>query len=244
MIIVKRIMENKPNRKKTFYELSEVAKFHLAPKLFGENAKYPFLDEEINEIRLNIMENALKASEGREKISTSEGKHMKEIIEIVLKTELNKEAEKNAGEKLKLELAKEGIKKYTNIVMESLKVYIGTILSLEEMGKNGNKEAIAKADDRRKVSHNALIDNINILNRSLLWWFGKFNPNNLTDAQMRMYEKQEEKFITYNIERIEIPPTGICSPSYSIENREEITRWAKAIYKDLISVQKLSGTIN
>ena len=84
----------------------------------------------------------------------------------------------------------------------------------------------------------------NILNRSLVWWFGKFDPDNLSDAQMEMYEKQEDKFISYDIERVNISANGIYPSSLSVKERKEITKWAKKIYKDFISIKKLSGMID
>lgn len=235
-------MEGRANRKKNFHELSTIAQFHIAPKIFGEETQHPF-NEELSDIQLNTRQDISKCIET--KLSTPEGIHMQEILQNALNVKLNDEAKNNSEEKRKLDSAKEKIKEYTNNVLDSIKNYMKAILASEEIrNSDRDKDKIANTDDNRRRCHNILIDSINILNRSLIWWFGEFDSGNLSDAQMKMYEKQKENYITYNIKRINIPPNGIYHSSYNTKERDETTRWASAIYKDLALIQKLSGTIS
>lgn len=240
------------NRKKGFHNLSTAAQFHTAPKLFGDVVEHPFPDKEMDEVRQAAKahkkrraQTAYTAYEVRKKIKglepvdtnekflSPETVHMKNLVQKVLSVKLNDNAKNDPDEKRKLKLAKEKIKECTQKVIESIHKYINAVLALDEVGSfKKDRDEIERADHRRRTSHNALIDDINILNRSLIWWFGEFDPDNLSEAQMEMYEKQEEKYITYDIERINIPPNGILPASYS-QTRESITRWAKAIFKDL-----------
>lgn len=225
---------------KEFHELSELAKFHLAPKLFGELAEYPFFEELLREER-NEIKGLFRKKETPEELSSIEGKHLQNLLESVMNIQLREEAKNDNKEREKINRAKERIKEYVKNVLSSTKEYVETMLSLIEAKKTNDKTTIANSDDKRRRSHDALISNINILNRSLLWWFGKFDPDVLSGRQLEMYEKQEERFIAYDIERIDIAANGICPPSINVADRTGITRWATEIYKDLISIQNLSG---
>lgn len=237
-------MTKDPNRKKTFEELSNAAKFHLAPKLFGENIPYPLVDSEIKEVRRDVQSAVLHEAKSAERLSTAEGKHMEKIIEEALKVDLENSAKNDPEERKRLELCKNRIRRSVASMLDSVKTYLNAILNLSEIAKLGYDSATALADDKRKQAHNALIENINILNRSLLWWFGEFDPDLLSDSQRDMYDRQDETLISHRIKRIQIPPSGILPAHYSPSNRAEITRWAKAIYKDIISIQKLSGLVD
>lgn len=236
-------MNRKKDGKKSFYELSELAQFHLAPKLFGENAEYPFY-EDSHEIRLDIGESALRALENNYNLSSIEGNHFVNLIKDVLSIKLMDEAQNDPVEKKKLQACREKIRDYVVNVLNSIKDYIGAILALEEASKGRNKTEIENADKKRSLTHDRLIGDINILNRSLVWWFGKFDPANLSEKQLEMYEKQEERYISDKIERINISQNGICPPEINVKNRKEITSWAKAIYKDIITIKSLSSVIN
>lgn len=231
-------------RKKQFHELSTIAQLHTATKRFGENAEFPFIKDAIQEIKIYrtlIEDSILNPSESKEELSTHEGDHMKKVIQDVLSVKLREEAKDDPEERKRLELCRKKIKEYLGNVLSSTKEYMSTIIILTEASKTNSKTAIANADDQRGRKHNALMSDINILNRSMLWWFGKFNPNNLSDRQLQMYEKQEDIYISHDIERIDIPANGICTNETNATDLKEITKWAKEIYKDLISIQNLSG---
>ncbi len=227
-----------------FNDLPFATRCHLAPKILGENAQFPYLEEEINETRYLVEANALKTTEAREELSSPEGRHLEKLIQEVLGVKLLDSAKEDPEEKRRLELCKERIRQYVAKVLRSVKAYMGTILHLEEAAKRGYKVEIADADDKRKLSHNALIDDISLLNRSLKWWFGNFDPSVLPESQVAMYEKQEETLISHQIERVDVPQNGICPDNFHIANRTEITRWAKGVYKDLIQIQRLSGLVD
>ena len=127
------------NKKKEFWELSDIAQFHTAPKLFGENAQHPFYDydAEIREIRTDILEVGSSLNKTPEQISTPEGEHLKKVIQTVLSVKLNDDAKNDPEEKRKLALCKKKIKEYLNKVLNLTEEYLGTILALDEAAKGG-----------------------------------------------------------------------------------------------------------
>lgn len=230
--------------RKKFNTLSENARFHLGPKLFGEKAEYPFYDE-LKDIRDDARLSVLRATDNLGELESSEANHCVELIKEVFKVELMEDAQNDSVEKKTLETAKSAIKGQLSKVLGSVSEYIRSIVGLEEVARfNDDAKIVAEADDKRKRLHNQLIRNINILNRSLIWWFGKFNPDNLNDAQNELYEKQKGKYISNKIVRINISLNGICPPTADIKNRKVITRWAKKMYKDLASISSLTRTID
>ncbi len=83
------------------------------------------------------------------------------------------------------------------------------------------------------------MSDINTLNRSLIWWFGKneIDPGGLPPNLREMYEKQEDTYISDEVERVEIGPNGIYPATLNTNDRTQITYWALRIYKDLAKLE-------
>lgn len=229
-----------------FYDLSEVAQFHLAGKLFGESAVWPY-DYESQAIKQETSSRIFETIEQQAKLRTLEGQHLVDLMNDVSSIELNDDMKDNQKEQDKLKAAQDAIKFKLIEVIVSIKRYMSVILELEAAGRaidhRDKADRVSVAEDKRTRIHNKLIQDINILNRSLVWWFGEFDSGNLNDAQYEMYEKQEEKYISHNIPRLDISLNGIIPPLVDIANRKVITKWAKKIYKDLATIKKLSGSV-
>lgn len=230
-----------------FHQRSTAAQFHTAPKEFGDEVEYYFddIDYEQRQLQEVFRKNVANVVDENPTLSTPEGKHMLSLINKVLNLELSASANGDPKEVEKLKRGKEKIKEYIDKVLDSVNDYIRTILHHVQASKGGNAQAMGLADNQRTQSHNGLINNLNILNRSLTWWFGdNFDPDDLRDGFRQMYNKQANLYISENIERTNIPENGICTASYNLSNRKSITVWAKNIFKDMIAVQKLSGLVD
>ncbi|MBU2523801.1 hypothetical protein KKG71_01235 [Patescibacteria group bacterium] len=232
-------------KKKPFEHRSQLAQFHCAPKEFGEEVEYPFVKDELAEIRYIARQKTNTITEEKNNnITSPEGIYIKKMMENIFKIQLKSNKENDPIEKRKLEACKSRTKELLDTVLNSIKSYMRTILVLTSNKKFKDKNEIAQADDNRTKAHNMLMRDIKILNRSLIWWFGKFDPDELSDEHYEMYEKQEDIYITENINRLEIPTNGIYPPRINPKDRKQVTEWAKAIYKDLISIKQLSRIIN
>jgi hypothetical protein len=232
--------------KKPFHELSVAAKFHTAPKMFGENVEAPFIDTEVDEIRGIVsarQEHVLGKPHGK-KLSTQEGINLRNVIQSALNAELSEEARNDEIEQQKLFRCKNKIREMLGDVLSTIEQYISSVLTLSIASRSGIPAQIKDADTNRKIKHDKLMESINVLNRSLLWWFGDFSPYDLPDAQQQMYEKQQERYICRGIKRVRIPENGIYPPSLNPKDRNQITHWAKSIYRDLITIESLDGLIN
>lgn len=230
------------HHKKDFHKLSTLAQFHLAPDLFGEEVNHPFIDTGIDELRILTNGRINQTVESTGELDSQEAKHLFKMIKTVNMISMKPEKLENEKEKQKLELCKKRILNLLDNLMISIEEYIVSILMLDEASRKLKGDDLAKIDHARKMKHDTLIDNINILNRSLHWWFGDFDPSGLSGNLEKMYEKQEEKFISYDIERINIPANGICPPGINLKEREQISIWAKNIYADIASIRFKAGT--
>lgn len=228
------------NRKK-FNKLSIVGQFHNAPKLFGDKAEYPFYsDLQIQKIKEQTAQRVFGLINNKEVLTLSEGQHLIKVINAALNVQINDEEKNNYEEIQKLEACKKRIKSYLGGVLEDIQKYAGTIRECDEATKTKNAEIIEQIDKKRTSAHNRLMSDLNTLNRSLLWWFGNYeiNSEELPADLKQMYEKQEEKYISDEIERIDIGQNGICPPELDVHNRTQITLWALDIYKDIAKIRK------
>lgn len=233
--------KNSKESRKDFYDLSIVGQFHSAPKLFGEKAEYPFdQNPEIREIRYQTMERVLNLTSTKEALTSSDGLHLYKTIKAALDTSLNDEAKNDPEEINKLKACKIQIKSYLRNVLNDIQKYIGTIREGDEASKSKNADRTDQAEARRTAAHNRLMSDINTLNRSLIWWFGKneIDPEDLPPKLKQMYEKQEDKYIGEGVKRIDIGTNGIYPATLNINDRAQITYWALRIYKDLAKLEK------
>lgn len=220
-------------------ELSTLAQFHLAPDLFGDNeidnvVKHP----EIACHQVLINKKVKEILDCFCKPESPEGTHIMELMKRVMNLEPDADSPEFESDKKKLDLCKKKIMQMLDAVLESIEEYIASIIVLDEASRQSDIRNLGEYDNARTLKHNKLIDAISILNRSLLWWFGDFDGAGLSGNLEKMYEKQEDLYISHNFERTEIPPNGICPQKYNIKDRKQITEWAKNIYMDIASVKR------
>lgn len=216
-------------KKPPFHELSATAQFHTFPKLYGEYTEVSPANADLMELRFMTRKKVSKNLESNNNIESSYGIHFVNVINNVLKIEIPGDQD----EARKLKRAKEKIKEYVHTLTQSIENYVRTIRILSESKRIFNKADIEESDNNRTRVHNQLISDIKILNRSLLWWFGEFDPELLRGQFQKMYETQEENYISHDFKRLDIPENGICPSSINLADRKQITEWAIKIYSDI-----------
>lgn len=238
--------EEKEGKKKSFYDLSTTAQFHYAPKLFGDYAEHPFHDQEIEALRSHVEQskNLALDKEKEKKLSTHEGQYLMWVMQSALNLHLSVKGQADPAEQNKLNLCRRRLLEMLRDVLHTVKEYISSILQLAAVTKLGVKDDMIQYDRNRSLKHNKLMKELDILNRSLLWWFGKINPDDLSDVEREMFEKQRERYICEELERIDIHKNGICPQTMNLKDRHQVTVWAQAIYGDLISIENLNSLID
>lgn len=92
------------------------------------------------------------------------------------------------------------------------------------------QEELENIEKIRTINHNALITEINIVNRFL-----KMNFGNVDEEILEQWEEKEEEAgreVLY-AKRVELPQKGICVDAVDMSNRKSITDWAFQISKSI-----------
>ena len=222
---------------------SEVARFHLYPKYFGdaldEQNNIPTNSQRYHDwimYLVNSPDDSAAAPEHRE--ASPMNAYTRHLLDVLQKVkDITLESTATAKDELSLKQAQENIKQDIKKVLTKISEYVMTAHQLEEVAHQGDKEEITRRDLARRLAHNALIADLNIANRSLFWSFGKIRSSSLPPAQQDMYRKQKQAgLIPTHISTTEWPPNGFCpesiNPAHSAD-REKITFWSVQIYEDL-----------
>lgn len=92
------------------------------------------------------------------------------------------------------------------------------------------KEKMTEFDQRRRASHNALIDSIAIANRYIRLNFGR-----LSDEETERFEDdlRKRKKLVLVVKRVILPNKIIFPESMNMDDRNQVADWAEMLAKEL-----------
>lgn len=190
-----------------YHKLQEKEKISIEIGSNSEIEKH--IENILSQIESVGLENAHATDKEQRDLLTKKKNQFKELMENVLK---------KASDYL------ETIRK-----MHSLKV------RKDEMESSSYQDELESAERRRTSAHNALIADINIVNRFLEMNFGKIDEEIVEEWE----EKEEEagRKVLY-AKRIDLPKKGICVDRIDLNDRKSIADWAIQLVESLAKLKK------
>jgi hypothetical protein len=163
--------------------------------------------------------------------------HLKNILSLIQNISIEEryrdDPEQEELLKKKKDQAIKLIKDVLNKIGEYLAV-IANIASIEASKDEYEPAAYRKkyqdTDQQRRIYHNALISNINIVNRFLVNNFGRTKEEIIEEWENR--EIEAGRPVLY-ANRIDFPENIICPDNMNLEDRDQVRKWAEQVGKYL-----------
>jgi hypothetical protein len=184
----------------------------------------------------------------KEKISIEIGsdseveKHIENILSQIDSIELEST---HATDKEQIELLakkKNQFKELLENVFKKADDYLETIRRMhnlkvgkDEMESSSYQDELENIERRRTSAHNALIADINIVNRFLEMNFGKIDEEMIEDWEEK--EEASGRKVLY-AKRIDLPKKGICVDRVDLNDRKSIADWAIQLMESLTKLKK------
>ncbi|MDD2758629.1 MAG: hypothetical protein PHD72_04700 [Patescibacteria group bacterium] len=178
----------------------------------------------------------------REKEIGDTVKHLEKILADIDNIRLEKT---DARQQDILEKQKDTARDLLNSVIERAIEYLGVTMQTGEykygrgrMNQKDYLEGLKKIDMTRERKHNLLIDAVNIANRYIVMHFSRLRNS---DLDTFLEKEADEGREAIDVERINFPSSGICTPGVNLRNRKSIASWAHALTSELSDYKKISG---
>ncbi len=221
---------------------SEIARFHDQEHADFDPETMTVLNPEIEKHREKIAK--AEKLERIEKIGSSSEteKHLKYVVSLINNAELSSFYKEDENQKSILEKNKVQAKKLLQNVLNKVEEYINLIRAVDEtkiqrenLSQKDYSRELENIEKTRTIKHDALIADINVVNRFILNNFGDIGEENVEEWEER--EETAGRDILH-AKRINFPSNVICSEKINMKDRKQITDWAMQMYDSLSEIRK------
>lgn len=163
--------------------------------------------------------------------------HLKHVLSLVDNMELDGQSRDNPEQLALLQKKKIQAKSLLRVVLKKVGEYLETIARMDNIKLKKNeyepdvyRRMFMEIDQIRKISHEALMSDINIVNRFIMKNFG-----NSSDEIIEVWGDEELKagrqFLS--VKRVDFSNNVICPDDVDLSDRDQIRKWAIQIEGDL-----------
>ena len=163
--------------------------------------------------------------------------HLKHVLSLVDNMELDGQCRDNPEQLTLLQKKKIQAKGLLRVVLKKVGEYLETIarmdslkLKKDEYETDAYQKMFIEIDRIRKISHEALMSDINIVNRFIMKNFG-----NSSDERIETWKEEELSAgrQLLPVKRVDFSSNVICPDDVDLSDRDQIRKWAIQIEGDL-----------
>jgi Protein of unknown function (DUF3232) len=171
-------------------------------------------------------------------------RHFKNIINSINNIKLSKDFVDDKEQMIILEEKKEKMKGLIVSVLNKINEYLDSIYQIAKFKKRDKNKMeqedylseFKRLDQTRTIKHDALISEINILNRFISFNFGKLEQEVIEEWEDK--EEVQGRSVLY-AKRIGLPKNIICPDYINMEDRKQIRDWAIKISESMTDLKNL-----